>query len=755
MRLVINVHGLIPSQAGGLEIAFREVFRRILDWRLPGVEVVLLTSPSNHESFAEWADLAELRRLPGDVSPDALDKELAGADLLYCPLMFLQPRRPRIPSVVFIPDLQHEAYPEHFGTEQLAARTSGLRASACCAEAVITISEFSAERIRCSFRLPPKRVISVPLDAADDFRRPARPSRLRELRARLSLPAEWMLMPANNWPHKNHRRIFAALARYRERRGEPPTLLLTGARIDGGVDLEAAIEAAEVEELVRHLGWVDAEDMPYLYDGARCLLFSTLYEGFGIPLVEAMRRGTPILASRDSSTAEIAGEHATLVDPLSSSAIAEGLHQVLTTEPDRQAARARAGRFSYDQAARSTWKVFAEAAAGGRRRRTSLSAEAWPRFSVVTPSLNQARFLRSTIDSVLGQSYPHVSYFVADGGSTDGSREILESYGDRLEWTSRPDGGQAAAISRAWQRSDAEVVAYLNSDDTYLPQAIAKAAERLMRRPEASMVYGKTWIINEEGERLRPYPTRAFSLARLADECFISQPAAFLRREVFRVVEPLDVDLHYCMDYDLWIRVSKLFELSYLEEFLACSREHPNTKSLRDRQEVYSEILQVTQKHYGVPSRCWSVGAILNLCHEQVALETRELAPELQLRNRARLAQRLEADIIGPPYPDRWAGTKTLVPVVPAPDGRVSLVCESPFWPHDEPLRVLVEHGGKPIGSTTVVRRGKFELGFRVPPRHGNGNGAAPVLLRASRTFVPMLHGYSDSDDRPLSFLVR
>lgn len=754
MHLVINAHGLAPGRVGGLETAFREVFGRILQWRLPGLEVSILTSPSNHFSFEPWSRLADLRQLPDDASEEALDRELAGADLLYCPLMFLAPRRPRIPAVVFIPDLQHEVYPEFFSPELLAKRTSALRAGASRCEAVVTISEFSARRIRRSLRLPGERVIPIPLDAAASFRAPARPEGLEELRARLDLPEQWLLLPANNWPHKNHRRIFAALARYREAHGDPPTLLLTGASV-GSVDIEAEIGAAGLEGLVRHLGWISPNDMPLLYDGARCLLFSTLYEGFGIPLVEALRRGTPILASRDSCAEEITGRHAVLVDPLDAHDIAEGLHRVLAQEHDASAARARAERFSYDRAARSMWQLLERAVSAGRRGPRQLSVESWPRFFVVTPSLNQAKYLRSTIDSVLDQTYPHLSYFVADGGSTDESVEILRSYGDRLSWVSRPDGGQAAAVSKAWSESDADVVAYLNSDDVYLPLAVTRAAVELLRRPEASVVYGKAWVIDEAGRTLRPYKTEPFSADRLAAECFISQPAAFVRREVFRVIGPLDPDLHYCMDYDLWIRIARWFELAYLEEFLAGSREHPDTKTQRDRDQVYREILQVTTKHYGLPSRSWAVAAILNRCRQEVTPTPGPESAESLARARARLAQQREAEIVAPPYPDGWAGTATLVEVVPDANGRVRLPGESPIWPHPDPLRIRVEQAGRAIGQTVIEGRGAFELSFEVGSSVDGNRGSTRVLLKANRTFVPLAHGYSTFDDRPVSFLLR
>jgi len=122
---------------------------------------------------------------------------------------------------------------------------------------------------------------------------------------------------------------------------------------------------------------------------------------------------------------------------------------------------------------------------------------------------------------------------------------------------------------------------------------------------------------------------------------------------------------------------------------------------------------------------------------------------------RARLALQLEAEIVAPPYPDRWAGTATLIQVVPDVTGRVRLPGESPIWPHDEPLRIRIEHAGRSIGETVVEERGAFELDFEVDPGAGGNGNATQIVLQDNRTFVPLAHGYSTFDDRPLSFLLR
>jgi len=378
-----------------------------------------------------------------------------------------------------------------------------------------------------------------------------------------------------------------------------------------------------------------------------------------------------------------------------------------------------------------------------------------PRVFVVTPSLNQAPYLRATIDSVLAQDYPHLDYFVADGGSTDGSLDILRGYGERLRWVSAPDGGQAAAVADAWASSDAEIVAWLNSDDLYLPRAVSRAVAHLEAHPGAGMVYGRAWFVDELGEKLREYPTRPFDAERLRTECFVCQPATFLRRRVFEHVGLPDRELRYCMDYDLWIRLSQRFEMSYLDELLACSRVHEETKSQRELSAMFGEIVRVTERRYGIAPRNWAVARMIHACKSWIESRCGWLPRRLRDRLQAAMVQREEARYLGPLYSDAWAGTATLVEVEPGADGRVALRAESPHWPHRAPLEITVEFEGRELLRRVVAERGAFPLELAIPLPLAPGENRATVLLRANRTFVPKLTGFAPWDERPLSFMVR
>ncbi|MGH7857318.1 MAG: glycosyltransferase family 2 protein, partial [Candidatus Binatia bacterium] len=416
-------------------------------------------------------------------------------------------------------------------------------------------------------------------------------------------------------------------------------------------------------------------------------------------------------------------------------------------------ARAWAERFSFEEAAAQTLYTF-ETIAGETAEELSLvNVEEPPRVFVVTPSFQQAAFLRATVDSVLAQDYPRLDYFVADGGSTDGSVDILRSYGERLSWHSGPDGGQAAAIAAAWRSSTADVVAWINSDDLYLPGAVTRAVEHLLGHPEQAMVYGRAWYIDAQGQRTGEYPTRPFDGWALRQDCFVCQPTAFVRREVFLRIGLPDVQMRFCMDYDLWIRLSREFEVGFLDEFLASARIHEDTKSLRERGAVYEEILRLTRAHFGVVPRDWLIGALLHRAEARCEGSWRGLPRMLRRRLAARLVSAEERRTLSTLHGDGWAGTRSLLEVRADDDGKIRLRAESPFWPYRRPLTVTVTHGWRTLARHRCKRRGEFRLEFAAP---GNARAGerVQIQLRANRTFVPSIVRWTPSDPRPISFRV-
>ena len=234
--------------------------------------------------------------------------------------------------------------------------------------------------------------------------------------------------------------------------------------------------------------------------------------------------------------------------------------------------------------------------------------------TVVTPSFNQGRFIRDTIESVLSQDYPNLEYLVIDGGSTDETQEVLKAYGSRLCWVAEKDEGQADAVNKGFRRAKGDILGWLNSDDTYCPGAIRKVVEFFKANPDISMVYGEGHKVDAKGNIIERHPTEAFSYQRLAETCFISQPTVFFRRHVFEEVGPLDINLHYCLDYEYWMRVGKRFKLGYMPESLATTRFHGAAKTVAKRKEADKEVVAIVQRHYAtVPLRTVYVHSYANM----------------------------------------------------------------------------------------------------------------------------------------------
>lgn len=227
---------------------------------------------------------------------------------------------------------------------------------------------------------------------------------------------------------------------------------------------------------------------------------------------------------------------------------------------------------------------------------TAAISDQAPRISIVTPSFNQGKFLEETIRSVLLQGYPDIEYLVIDGGSKDQSVEIIRRYERWLTfWVSEPDAGQSAAINKGWNRATGKILAYLNADDTYCPDAFAAVATAA----PAGLLYGNCYVIDEHSTRLRRRVVGRVRLANvLAWSPSIPQPGMFLSHEALSAVGPLDVNLHYTMDYELCLRVMQKFPATYIPSFLANMRGHASAKTGRNPAQHVLEGLHVAEDFF-------------------------------------------------------------------------------------------------------------------------------------------------------------
>jgi len=237
----------------------------------------------------------------------------------------------------------------------------------------------------------------------------------------------------------------------------------------------------------------------------------------------------------------------------------------------------------------------------------------FPRISIITPSFNQGEFIGETLRSVVNQNYPDLELIVMDGGSTDQTVSVLKQFADqnasntslRFIWKSEHDGGQAAAINKGLKIATGDILAYLNSDDTYEHQTLKFIGQYFQNHPKVQFVYGHGKLIDQKGKFIGMYNDFQVNFTVLHGSCPISQPTAFWTRKVLDKIGFFDASFNYTMDYEYWVRVSKKFRMIYLPEVLASTRIHPAAKTSSQTQKLYRDAIRVQKKYYKTVHHDW------------------------------------------------------------------------------------------------------------------------------------------------------
>jgi glycosyltransferase involved in cell wall biosynthesis len=631
MRLGIEMRHVTHGPSGGISFLLRGVLRRLF----------VLHPEHNYFVFCTVFNRSLLTPLPSGVelipcSTSHYWSELDGAaQKLGLDVLFRgYPVEDRLEfplsrQIFQIPDIQHEQYPQFFDATALRARRRAFNRVLRSAGAIGTISDFARQTLldqpctqcRDIFLMPPalseEQAALTPLTEAEEALLPK---------------SKFFLMPANLWPHKNHRRALQAFERLVRNSGRALEFILTG-HPDGWSELRA-----EFPDLpVRHLGFVRAPFLRRLYEQAAAVAYFSLYEGFGMPLLEAFAAGTPVLCSNTTSLPEIGRDAVLSCDPTNVETMCTLMKQVLEDEDLRERlierGKERLMNYSWEQSAENLRAACERVAAKAAPSPATPSEAifAWglqdvfrPLVSIVTPSYNQGRFLRRTIESVLTQSYPHIEYQVMDGGSTDESLAILQSYGDRFRWVSERDHGQAHAINKGLNCSRGHIRAYLNSDDTLMPGAVATVVRYFQDDPGCDLVYGRAYFTNEADQVIGRYDTAEHTLDRLLIHCHICQPAAFWSRAIAEKIGPFNERLHLAMDYEYWLRIARAGgQIVHVPEFLACSRDYAQTKTRTGRLKSTREIVEITRAAGGFTSSSYLRDFWEAFCHQSPGLLSR------------------------------------------------------------------------------------------------------------------------------------
>jgi glycosyltransferase involved in cell wall biosynthesis len=392
LRAVIDLRWMYPGRAGGIENLSRAFMNELLrldgsnrytillpaeakydfDVRSrPNFTLAAADGPARHLGHALLHAARRLHRRAGihfwrtrEVETLRRAADL-GAEVALSIPGFINPELWPLTNVLVVPDIQHEYRPEFFSPHALAERRRIYTDSARHAAHICAISEFTRQTLIERLGIAPEAITTTHL-AADPIFHPGSPARgnpgpvLDKYRLKAG---EYLLFPGNTWPHKNHRAAFAALRLLRGTHGVDPLLVCTGASKNAHGDIVDALRESGLEDRVRFLGYCPTRDMPALYEGAAALLFPSLFEGFGIPLLEAMWCDCPIVASNVTSLPEIAGDAALLVDPGAPEEIADALNRVLTSDDLRRSLIERGRRRAPD----FSWTKFTLAVIGALR----------------------------------------------------------------------------------------------------------------------------------------------------------------------------------------------------------------------------------------------------------------------------------------------------------------------------------------------------------------------------------------------------
>jgi len=431
---------------------------------------------------------------------------------------------------------------------------------------------------------------------------------LADFRARHGLPEHFILCVGNLMPHKNLAVALRAMSRLPQ--DLAPVLAVVGHGDAKG--LAAATPPQLAPERVRCLGYLSDADVVLAYRAATAFVFPSRYEGFGLPMLEAMASGAPVAYADAASLPEAAGVAGIAFAPDDDAALAD----ILTRLQSDKAESLRQIALGLDRAAAFSWEACAEHVYATLVEASGLRPKL-PKVSIVTPSYNQAGYLPQTLESVAAQQGVAVEHLVLDGGSIDQTPDILRRWNDKLAfWRSAPDAGQTAALEEGFARATGEVLGWLNSDDYLVgDDALAAVAEAFARHPEAVMVTGDTVLTDAAGRPVMIDMVLAPSARQMRHTMAVAQQSTFFRKSAYLAAGGMDTAFSYCMDFDLFERISRQGRILRLPKTLAAFRLHESAKTAT-WQEVFRRDVYACQHRHGQ-------GLLHELAIKLVTLEVR------------------------------------------------------------------------------------------------------------------------------------
>lgn len=381
MKIALNAVAFNPGRMGGVETYFRNLVSSLQDvdtsndyylmCSMRHVDSLHLSNPHFRPlpcSFSKPSPLWYLRAAIRHVTPIDILRPFMNrldVDIIHHPFSILQPLNHTIPSVLTFHDMQHEFFPEHFSSYALNARRKLWQPSAEQATRIIAISEHARAGLIERYGIDPGKIDVVYNGYNPQFRVINHPDMAKEVRSRHGLNNPFLFYPAATWPHKNHKTLLQAFKILKQNCNFDGQLVLSGIAMQANNDVLEEVGRLHLNDDVIVLGYLPYDDLPYLYNLARLLVFPSLHEGFGIPLVEAMACGCPVTCSNVASFPEVTGDAALTFDPDSAEDMAEKIWILWSNDSLRLDLKTkgldRVGLFSCENMARQTMDVYKKA----------------------------------------------------------------------------------------------------------------------------------------------------------------------------------------------------------------------------------------------------------------------------------------------------------------------------------------------------------------------------------------------------------
>ena len=328
MIIGIAIQNLYPGKIGGSEQYIRNL---ISAWeQSEDIKLVLFLNEQAMDSFAHVAGNVCRVCVPSQLVDvrGYYEYYIAKYDIqvLFCPLFYVPYENSSVPVISTIHDIQYEYFPENFTPDILEYRRKETQKTIDNSSKIITISDFSKKTLIERLAVNEEKIEVIYEDAHHSFY--AKIDAERNAKIKEKLPEHYIFYPANGWPHKNHKKLIDAFQILRDKYHTKYRLVLTGNAFNDENKLEEYIMAKGLQDEVLRLGYIEQQDMPYVFHNAEIMVFPSLFEGFGIPLVEAMRAGVPIACSGCGSIPEVAGDAALLFDGYDAEDIAAKVHEL-------------------------------------------------------------------------------------------------------------------------------------------------------------------------------------------------------------------------------------------------------------------------------------------------------------------------------------------------------------------------------------------------------------------------------------------